>query len=148
MAVTERGGRKVCWALAGIDLVLGGGAVLFPDTYLTVVHPHLPADDHPEDWVVRTGVVWLMFLAVEFCAARSAKPAKWFFAVALLRLIEVPADIAYGVVARGMSEASRLAVFAAPVANGLAGVYLMAAHRRLAPDLSRTRRPPSGPREM
>jgi hypothetical protein len=129
MAVSERGARRLCWALAALDLLLGGSAALFPATYLQLVHPHLPPSKYPVEWVVRTGGLWIVFSIVEAIAARSPAAAKWFFTVAILRLMEVPADVVYGVLARGASEASRLAIFIAPVANAAAGMYLLAAAR-------------------
>jgi hypothetical protein len=126
--------------LAGIDLMLGSVAVLFPATYLGWVHPHLPPGEHPEDWVVRTGVLWLLLMAVEVYAAVRAAPARWFFMVALLRWMEVPADLAYGAVARGASAASRCAILAAPLFNAMVGWYLLAVSRRLTPSGSINRR--------
>jgi hypothetical protein len=131
MTATERGGRTICLLLAAIDLVLGGGATLLPGAYLSWVHPHLSSAEYPYDWVVRTGILWLMFMIVEMCAALSVAPARWFFCVAILRWIEVPADLAYGALARGASRASQLAIYTAPVLNALFGWYLFAAYRGL-----------------
>jgi hypothetical protein len=104
---------------------------MFPAKYLALIHPDLPAGDHPQDWVVRTGLVWLMFLVFELCGALSVAPAKWFFCIAMLRWMEVPADIAYGLLARGATTWSKLLIFSAPVVNTIAGSVLFSAYRRL-----------------
>jgi hypothetical protein len=124
-APTINEGRKVCWVLAAVDAVLGVSATFFPSTYLSLVHPALPAAEAPVDWVVRTGLLWLMMLVFELCGALSAAPAKWFFCVAMIRLMEVPADLAYGLLARGAGTASYIAIFAAPPVNVFAGTYLL-----------------------
>jgi hypothetical protein len=129
--VTPAVGRTVCWGLAGIDAVLGSTAALFPETYLALIHPGLPPGELPADWVVRTGVLWLIFMVFELSGALSPSPAKWFFCVAMLRWMEVPADLAYGLLARGATLWSRLAIFTAPVVNGFAGAVLFVTYRRL-----------------
>jgi hypothetical protein len=128
-AATESLGRGICWVLAAIDAALGAGATFFPATYLAVVHPGLAAPQYPYDWVVRTGILWLAFFVLELAGALSAAPAKWFFCVALLRLMEVPADVAYGLLARGSTEASRLLILAAPAGNAVAGAALLMVSR-------------------
>ncbi len=135
--MTESWGRGICWLLAATDAVLGLGATLAPSAYLSVVHPHLPVSGHPYDWVVRTGALWLMFLVFELLGALSRAPAKWFFCVAMLRWMEVPADIVYGLLARGTSTLSQCAIFTAPVVNAIAGTLLLVAFRRARKQLQR-----------
>jgi hypothetical protein len=113
-----------------VDAVLGCAAALFPGAYLSAVHPGLPQGDDPIDWVVRTGVIWLMFLVFEVFGAFSAAPGRWFFCVAMIRWMEVPADIAYGVLARGASPLSQAAIFTAPAVNAITGALLLAAFRQ------------------
>jgi len=125
----ETWARRLCWLLAAIDLELGIVATLFPAAYLAFVHPGLPAAEHPYDWVVRTGVLWLVYLVLEVTAALSAAPARWFFCVAILRLMEVPADLAYAALARGASPLSTAVILAAPLLNALAGAGLLLASR-------------------
>ena len=93
MQLNERTGRAICWLLAFVDLVLGGGTLLFPELYCRLLHPELPPSEVPTDLIVRTGVLWLMFCLIQFRGATSRSPLKWFFAIALIRLIEVPVDI-------------------------------------------------------
>jgi hypothetical protein len=142
--VSESWGRRICWVLAGIDAVLGAAAVLLPGTYLAIMHPHLPAAERPEDWVVRTGILWLAFMMFEVRAATAADPMRWFFAVALLRIMEVPADVSYGLLAQGASSASRFAIFAAVLGNALAGTFLLMLFRRQTVRESETRRGADG----
>jgi len=78
---------------------------------------------------VRTGVLWLVYLVLEVTAALSAAPARWFFCVAILRLMEVPADLAYAALARGASPLSTAVILAAPLLNALAGAGLLLASR-------------------
>ena len=127
---SRKSGRCVCLALAVVDMALGTVAALFPKVYLSTMHPGLSPTDSPADWVARTGVLWLMFLVFELCGAFSAAPAKWFFCVAMLRWMEVPADIIYGLTARGATPWSQAAILVAPVLNAIAGALLFAAFKK------------------
>ncbi len=131
MALTERTGRAICWLLAIFDLALGVTATFFPAVYCALLHPDLPAPDNPQDFVVRTGVLWLAFCVLQLCGALSRSPAKWFFCIAMLRLMEGPADVAYGILARGASLLSHTLILSAPFANGLVGTMLLIISRRI-----------------
>ena len=133
VANSRRTGRGICLALAGVDAALGIAAAAFPNAYLSLVHSGLPEREFPIDWVVRTGVLWLMFLVFELSGALSAAPGKWFFCVAMLRWMEVPADVAYGVLARGSTPLAQAVILSAPAVNALAGALLLASFRKESP---------------
>ena len=141
--LNQRTGRAICWLLVLLDLVLGVGTVLFPLRYFSLFHPELPASEAPVDLIVRTGILWLMFCAIQLCGALSRAPAKWFFAIALIRLIEVPADLAYGIAAQGATTLSRAMILSAPPFNAVVGILLLTISRRL----SRTPSPQSARQE-
>ncbi len=119
---TERNGRVVCFALVIVDIVLGGSAVFFPQFYAKTFHPNLT--QIPVDFIVRTGILWLVFALFQAIAVFSKHPKKWFFAVGIIRLMEVPADIVYGALAMGATLVSRLLIWIAPVVNMIFGVFL------------------------
>lgn len=123
-------GVAIAWALFVFDLVLGTIATLFPDGYLWLLHPHL---ETPQvELIRRTGILWLSFSAVAFIAAtrradargRADARARWLLVLAWLRLMEVPADILYGLAASGASPLSRVLILMAPPINLGVGLYL------------------------
>ncbi len=116
-------GRFICWVLVGVDIYLGGLATFFPQNYASIFHPNLASP--PVDFIVRTGILWLMFLVFQLCGALSKDPRKWFFAVGLIRLMEVPADLVYSQLALGATDFSRFLIIGAPVLNGIIGVLLL-----------------------
>ncbi len=124
-------GRILCWALVGVDLYLGGLAAFFPAIYASIFHPNLltPA----VDFIVRTGILWLMFLVFQLCGAVSKDPRKWFFAIGIIRLMEVPADLVYSQIAIGASDFSRLLIIGAPVLNCIIGVLMLLIYHRTNP---------------
>lgn len=123
----------LCWALFLFDLALGGVAAAWPELYMRVMHPEM--DISQIDFVRRTGMLWLAFAAVALCAATVAPDRRghWFLILAVVRLLDVPADLVYGVTMTGATTLSRLLVLAAvPVNLGL-GVYFYLKSRRLLP---------------
>ena len=120
--LTEKNGRLLCWTLTIFDIFLGGITVFFPLLYSQVIHPEL--SDPPVDIIMRTGVLWLIFAFFQFMAATSKEPEKWFFAVGIIRLMEVPADILYGTLAIGATAFSRCLIFIAPISNAIMGIFL------------------------
>jgi hypothetical protein len=121
----------LCWALFLFDLALGGVAAIWPDLYLRVLHPAL---DVPQlELVRRTGMLWLAFSAVALRAATATPAARghWFLVLAVVRLLDVPADVVYALTMTGATTLGRLLVLAAvPVNLGL-GVYFYRQSRRL-----------------
>jgi hypothetical protein len=118
--------RVICLALAVFDLLLGGGAVLMPRNYASLFHPYLA--EPPVDFIVRTGFIWLFFCFAETVAGTRktvSSRARWFFIVGLLRLMDVPADLAYATLAHGAHWLSRAAIYSAPVFNAVVGVFLV-----------------------
>ena len=129
--MTVNVGRGICCALAAIDALLGVTATFFPERYLALIHPGLPPGELPTDWVVRTGMLWLVFLVFELFGALSASPLQWFFCIAMLRWMEVPADLAYAFLARGVTLSSKVAILSASVVNSVAGAVLFIIYRRV-----------------
>jgi hypothetical protein len=119
---TEKNGRIICLMLVVIDIFLGGSAVFLPYFYSQLIHPDL--NNPPIDFIMRTGVLWLVFAFFQLMAVISKKPRKWFLVVAAVRLMDVPADIIYGITAIGATLFSRLMIFSAPVINTIFGIYL------------------------
>lgn len=115
-------GRMICGILVIVDIILGGLAIFFPHFYVQIFHPNL--ETFPFDFIARTGVLWLIFALIQFIAMISKNPKQWFFTVGLIRLMEVPADIVYGILAIGASLISRLMIFSAPILNFIIGIYL------------------------
>lgn len=125
-------GKLLSWALCCFDIALGGACVFWPALYAFVIHPNLADPQH--DLIQRTGILWLMYASIAgFAATRGEQQrGRWFFVLAVLRLIEVPTDFVYGFVARGAAWYSRVMLFGAPVINLAAGLFLLALARELA----------------
>ena len=125
-------GKLVAWALCCFDIALGGACLVWPSLYALVIHPRLA--DPQLDLIQRTGMLWLMYTGIAgFAATRGeAQRGRWFFVLGVIRLIEVPTDLLYGVVARGAVWYSRVLLFGAPAINLAAGLFLIALTRELA----------------
>ena len=121
----EKTGRLFCWLLVVVDTILATVAVLFPEVYCAILHPKLDIEDIPVDLIVRTGLLWAAFMGIQLLAALSRDPHKWFFCVGLLRLLEVPADLAYAYLARGATPQTQLLILAAPAFNFVVGIMLV-----------------------
>ena len=80
---------------------------------------------------MRTGTLWLVFAFFQFMAVISKKPKSWFLVVAAVRLMDVPADIIYGIFAIGATITSRLMILGAPIMNTIFGIYLYKLFRSL-----------------
>jgi hypothetical protein len=121
----------LCWALVLFDLALGGVAAVWPELYLRVMHPE--ADVVQVALVRRTGMLWLAFAAVALCAATVGPDRRghWFLILAVVRLLDVPADVVSAVTMPGATTLSRLLVLGTvPVNLGL-GLYFYLKSRRL-----------------
>jgi len=118
-------GRKLCWFLVLVDVILGGLAVFFPNNYALIFHPRL--SDPPIDFIVRTGVLWLIFIVFQVLGAISPpeKVKRWQFVVAVVRLMEVQADVVYGILAIGATPFSRFLILSAPIMNTIFGLLLL-----------------------
>lgn len=123
----------LCWALVLFDLALGGVAAVWPELYLRVMHPE--TDVVQLELVRRTGMLWLAFAAVALCAATVAPERRghWFLILAVVRLLDVPADVMYAVTMTGATTLSLLLVLAAVPANLGLGLYFYLVSRRLQP---------------
>src|SRR5919106_4487271 len=73
--LTEKTGRIICWGLVLVDSILGTVTALFPQLYYALLHPRVLTGDCATDLIVRTGILWLMFMrqgvACPFCHCRS-----------------------------------------------------------------------------
>lgn len=113
----------LCWVLFLFDLALGGVAAAWPELYLRVIHPELDVSE--VDLIRRTGTLWLAFAVVALRAATVAPAGRghWFLVLAVVRLLDVPADLVYAATMTGATTFSRLLVLSAvPVNLGL-GLY-------------------------
>ena len=126
---TEKNGRLVCLILVVVDIFLGGTAVFFPFFYSDLLHPELT--NIPVDFIVRTGILWLVFAFFQFMALISKNPKNWFLVVAAVRLMDVPADIIYGILAIGATLITRLMILSAPILNTICGIYLYKLFKKL-----------------
>lgn len=117
-------GRVLAWALALFDLCLGTVALFFPRLYGEIFHPHLA--DPQLDIIRRMGVIWLMFCTVAIITAtrHTRSIVRWFQVLAVLRLMEVPADLLYGTLDWGATWWSRALLYSAPPINLAAGIFL------------------------
>ncbi|MHA1293462.1 MAG: hypothetical protein ACTSQJ_12430 [Promethearchaeota archaeon] len=116
-------GQIICGILFIFDIILGGIAVFFPYYYAQIFHQNL--SNPPIDFIVRTGILWIVFAFFQLMAVIIKEHEKWFFLVGLIRLMEVPADIAYGLLAEGAILTSKLMILAAPIINTIIGIYLL-----------------------
>jgi len=126
---SEKNGRLACLMLVFVDLFLGGSAVFFPYFYSELLHPGLA--NPPIDFIMRTGILWLVFAFFQFMAVISKNPRNWFLIVAVVRLMDVPADIIYGIMALGATLISRLMILSAPLLNTIFGIYLYKLFKKL-----------------
>ncbi len=124
-------GKLLAWALCGLDVVLGSLCLVWPALFAKVFHPYLLTPQL--DLIQRTGMLWLAYAAVAGLAATRGEQhrGRWFAAVGALRLIEVPTDLVYSMVATGAAWYSRLMLVGAPVINLAAGLFLLAVAREL-----------------
>jgi len=127
--VAPRPAIVLCIGLGILDLFLGGLAAFLPRGYAAIFHPGLA--DPPVDFIVRTGFLWLFFCAVELRAGLGSVKGRWLFLVGALRLMDVPADLAYATLAMGSPWWSRAMIYCAPVFNFIVGIYLWRVSKRL-----------------
>jgi hypothetical protein len=111
------------------DLVLGLGALLVPEVVAQLLWPTAGPD--AMSLLRRTGCLWLFFAAAQVAAwQRPVSPERLRF-VALLRWMDVPADITWVCSAHGLSGFGMLAIGGSPVCNLLLGVILWRTADRL-----------------
>lgn len=123
----------LCWGLFLFDLALGGVAAGWPELYMRVMHPEM--DLSQLQFVRRTGMLWLAFSVVALRTATTTPDRRghWFLILAVVRLIDVPADLVYFATMTGATTLSRLLVLSAvPINLGL-GFYFHRVSRRLLP---------------
>jgi dihydroflavonol-4-reductase len=122
-------GRTRVWlaGLALLDFWLGAQAAFFPQAYVHDIHARFFAlhPSGPLYWAVRIGFVWLFFCAVETLAALAPRRRVLLvLIVGALRLMEVPADVAYRLAADDLGSFGRIGLLLSPIFNGLVGTYL------------------------
>ena len=123
--------KNARWLLLGLmlfDLLLGSAAVFLPDLYLRIMHPRFPGG--PTYWLTRTGFLWLFFALIEGLAAWAPerRPAL-VLVTGFLRLMDVPADLAYLATARDLGTFGVLALIFSPLFNAAAGGWLVSRGR-------------------
>lgn len=121
--------QRLCLALGFFDIFLGGFAVFYPQVWGKIFHPHLT--EIPTEYIVRTGLLWLFFCLVQFRAGLGRVAGRWLLVVAVLRLMEVPADLAYAVLLQGGAWWSRALILTAPPVNAAIGAYLWRVSRKI-----------------
>jgi hypothetical protein len=123
----------LCWALVLFDLALGGVAVFWPELFMRVFPPAL--DPSQVDFVRRTGMLWLAFVVVALRTATVAPDRRghWFLVLAVVRLLDVPADLVYAATMNGGTIVNRLLVLSAVPANLFLGFFFYRQFRRLLP---------------
>jgi hypothetical protein len=124
-------GKVLAWALCGLDVVLGTVCLFWPRVFAFFFHPYLATPQL--DLIQRTGMLWLAYAAVAGLAATRGEQhrGRWFAAVGVLRLIEVPTDLVYAATASGAAWYSRAMLVAAPAVNLAAGLFLVTLAREL-----------------
>ncbi|MBI5367587.1 MAG: hypothetical protein HZA54_11160 [Planctomycetes bacterium] len=116
--------RRLTGPLALFDLCLGGAALLLPGLYLSLLHGPDLAD--AEFLLRRTGALWLVFAAAEAlaCAVPRRVPES-VLAVAVLRLMDVPADLVYVFAAPSLTLLGRIGIAISPPINLVIGLLLL-----------------------
>jgi hypothetical protein len=124
-------GKVLAWALCLLDVVLGTVCLLWPRVFAFFFHPYLATPQL--DLIQRTGMLWLAYAVVAGLAATRGEQhrGRWFAAVGVLRLIEVPTDLVYAATASGAAWYSLTMLVAAPVVNLAAGLFLVTLAREL-----------------
>ena len=124
-------GKLLAWALCSFDIALSSTCLIAPWVYVRIFHPRLAAPQF--DLIERTGMLWLMYAVVAGLAATRGEThrGRWFFALAVLRLVEVPTDLLYAHEALGAAWYSRALLVMAPLINLAAGVFFLALSRAL-----------------
>lgn len=120
-AAALRRTRPLLLGLLVFDLLLGGAAAFFPDLYLGFMHPR--SGGGGLHWLTRTGFLWLFFALAEGLAAWRLRP-ELVLVVGALRIMDVPADLAYLASARDLGTFGTLALVFSPVFNAVAGAWL------------------------
>lgn len=124
-------GRIIALVLFVFDLALAACSAVWPEVYLSIVHPELA--EPQTELLRRSGGMWLAFSVVALIAATCNKDmrARWFMVLGWFRLIEVPADLLYGLTATGTGEYGQLLILGAPPLNLAIGGYLVWLSRRM-----------------
>lgn len=110
--------RWLTGPLALFDLALGATALAFPEFYMKLLH-----GGGSHFLLQRTGVLWLFFAAAEIAA--FARPRRETVGlVAMLRLMDVPADAVYFFTSPSLTWFGRWSLIVSPVFNACAGIWL------------------------
>ncbi|MFB6351843.1 MAG: hypothetical protein ABEN55_04965, partial [Bradymonadaceae bacterium] len=116
------GARPPLAALAIFDLGLGVTATFLPETFVSIMHPG--ADSGAGLLVSRTGMLWLVFSAVQGIAALDpAERPEWVMGAGVLRLMDVPADLTYLLTTDGLGWLGRTGLMSSPIFNAATGAF-------------------------
>ncbi len=114
-----RSTRWLTGPLAIFDLALGLAALAFPAFYMDLMH-----GGGTHFLLQRTGVLWLFFAAAEIAA--FARPRfETIGLVAMLRFMDVPADVVYFCTSPSLTAFGRGSLIVSPIFNAAAGVWLL-----------------------
>ena len=122
------------------DIGLGTSALVFPETYLQLMHPHASGTHPPaaRSFLARTGLLWLFFAFVQGRAgAAPVDNPEWVLVAGALRLMDVPADIGYLLSSEDLGLLGKAGLIAAPLFNlGIGAFLTYAGYRGLRAKLS------------
>lgn len=115
------------------DIGLGMSAVVFPQMYMKLMHPHGDGLHTPatRGFLARTGLLWLFFAFVQGTASVDpvGRPG-WVMVAGALRLMDVPADIGYLLKSDDQGLLGKAGLVAAPLFNLGVGAFLVYAGYR------------------
>jgi hypothetical protein len=121
-----------------LDAVLSTTAIVFPDTWMQLMHG-LPYDD-PAGLLRRTGAVWIAFTLVQAVAlVRWRDRPYWLTIVAGVRLTELFSDWATIFAAQKVTLLAKVGLAISPPSNLIYAVILISTYKRL-----RAGPPPAG----
>lgn len=115
--------RMIIGPLAVFDLLLGGFTLFFSGDYLRLMQPQAMHD--PIYLLLRTGTLWLCFGVLEGIAFFVCwRWPEGVLSIAVIRLIEVPADLVYFFTDAGLGALGRFGLLFAPAFNLTVGILL------------------------
>ena len=121
--------KLICMGLALFDILLGGLTVLKPRWMMRILAPgEEPAG---EALLRRSGTTWLFFAVVQAWAAMDSENSTALRAVSVLRLQDVPADLAWLASGSGFGWFGRFSLILAPTLNFAVGCFLAHVARRI-----------------
>jgi hypothetical protein len=131
--------RSLLAILAVFDTLLGVGSILVPELLATIIWPG--ADPGGLVMIRRTGVIWVFFALAEWAALHRPDAPDRLRLVALLHLMDVPADAIWVAQAEGMNLFGQASLCAFPPINLALWFTFWRAASRLEPTSAGMMRP-------